>query len=46
MPITKTSDVQLFEKDNQNVTFYELKEALKIGCYWLYICGVMLVFLF
>ncbi len=35
MPIAKTKHVQLFWKDNQNVTFYELNPTLKkviIGC--------------
>ncbi len=44
MPITKTQYVRLIWKDNQNVTFHELKSILKKGYNWLHICGAMLVF--
>ncbi len=33
-------------KDNQHVTFHELKSTLKIGYNWLHICRVMLIYLF
>ncbi len=43
MPKTKTQRVQLFYKDNQNVTFHELKSTLKkgnivIGCIFVELC--------
>ncbi len=37
---------QLCWRDDQNVTFHELKSTLEIGLNRLYTCEVMLVFLF
>ncbi len=46
MPITTTKQVQLFWKDDQNLTFHELKSTLKKGYNRLHVCGAMLIFLF
>ncbi len=46
MHLRKTKHVQLFQKDDQNVSFHELEKTLTISYNWLHIWGVMLIFLF